>query len=311
MSNQDFLTNLYHAIGDDAGAFTDLANPNLTVHHNCLLNSNLVDGLTVDLKELASGIDAKIVVTKNRKIARPIYICFGMLPEKGLQQIILNITIEENAKANIIAYCVFPNAVDIRHEMDAVIHVEKNAEYSYLERHVHGKEVGVAVIPKSKVIVNDFAKYKTDFELIKGRVGEIDLDLEVVNRKNSITEATAKISGAGDDNIKINEFCSLQGELSRGILRTKIALRDRANADIQNRIVASAAGARGHIDCKEIIRDDAIAKATPIVKVNHPQALVTHEAAIGTVDSKQLETLMSRGLSEDAAVDAIIKGMLS
>ena len=34
-------------------------------------------------------------------------------------------------------------------------------------------------------------------------------------------------------------------------------------------------------------------------------------AAIGSVDSKQLRTLMSRGLTEDEAVELIIEGLLS
>ena len=49
----------------------------------------------------------------------------------------------------------------------------------------------------------------------------------------------------------------------------------------------------------------------PIVEVNHPKAHVTHEAAIGSVDNKQLETLMSRGLTEEEAVDLIVEGLLS
>lgn len=35
------------------------------------------------------------------------------------------------------------------------------------------------------------------------------------------------------------------------------------------------------------------------------------EAAIGSVDSKQLETLMAHGLSEDEATDMVIEGLLS
>ncbi len=38
---------------------------------------------------------------------------------------------------------------------------------------------------------------------------------------------------------------------------------------------------------------------------------MTHEAAIGSVDTKQLETLMARGLDEDAASELIIQGLLS
>lgn len=66
----------------------------------------------------------------------------------------------------------------------------------------------------------------------------------------------------------------------------------------------------GHVDCKEIVQGDAVATAIPIVEVRHPKAPVTHEAAIGNVNSKQLETLMSRGPHEDQAVDLIIRGLL-
>ena len=38
------------------------------------------------------------------------------------------------------------------------------------------------------------------------------------------------------------------------------------------------------------------------------RAKVTHEAAIGSVDKKQVETLISRGLDESEAVDMIVRG---
>ena len=94
-------------------------------------------------------------------------------------------------------------------------------------------------------------------------------------------------------------------------MESRIAVRDEATAEIKNTLVASAAGARGHVDCKEIVQDRAVAEAVPIVKVEHPKAHVTHEAAIGSVDSKQLETIMSRGLDEDAAAELIIDGLLA
>jgi hypothetical protein len=76
------------------------------------------------------------------------------------------------------------------------------------------------------------------------------------------------------------------------------------------RVGVRAAGARGHVDCMEIGRDHAVVSAVPEVRVTHPQAKVTHEAAIGSVDSKQLETLMARGLDPESAIDLIIRGML-
>lgn len=37
---------------------------------------------------------------------------------------------------------------------------------------------------------------------------------------------------------------------------------------------------------------------------------MTHEAAIGSVDRHQLETLMAHGLSPEEAVDTIVGGLL-
>jgi Fe-S cluster assembly scaffold protein SufB len=69
-------------------------------------------------------------------------------------------------------------------------------------------------------------------------------------------------------------------------------------------------GARGHVDCTEIIRDRGMVSASPVVKVTHPEAKVTHEAAIGSVDRQQMETLMARGLAPEEAVYRIVGGLL-
>ncbi len=142
-------------------------------------------------------------------------------------------------------------------------------------------------------------------------MGGIDLDYVTDCAAHSVLEMLARVGGRGDDRITIRETCHLNGEYARAVLQSNIALRENASAEVFNTITASANGARGHVDCKEIVQGNGLAKAVPIVEVNHPGAHVTHEAAIGSVDSKQLETLLSRGLSEDDAVDLIIEGLLS
>lgn len=72
----------------------------------------------------------------------------------------------------------------------------------------------------------------------------------------------------------------------------------------------NAAGSRGHVDCLEIVKDNALAKAISIVNVSRPLAKVTHETAIRSVDKKQMGTLMAHGLTPEEAVDVIVKGIL-
>jgi len=64
------------------------------------------------------------------------------------------------------------------------------------------------------------------------------------------------------------------------------------------------------VDCLEIVKDRAVASAVPLVKVTHPDAKVTHEAAIGRVDRHQMETLMAHGLAPEEAVELIVRGLL-
>jgi Fe-S cluster assembly scaffold protein SufB len=94
------------------------------------------------------------------------------------------------------------------------------------------------------------------------------------------------------------------------LIKTRVVVTDQATAEVTGITEAYAKGTRGHVDCKEIIKDAATASAIPIVKVFHPEAKVTHEAAIGSVDKKELETLMARGLTPEQAVDMIVSGIL-
>jgi hypothetical protein len=90
-----------------------------------------------------------------------------------------------------------------------------------------------------------------------------------------------------------------------------VVASDHCVSKVVGEAVGNAPNARGHIDCVEILKGrDARASAVPKLTVNDDRAKLTHEAAIGSVDKKQVETLMARGLSEEEAVDVVVKGML-
>ncbi len=68
--------------------------------------------------------------------------------------------------------------------------------------------------------------------------------------------------------------------------------------------------ARGHIDCLEIVNGErVIARAIPLVYVNDKETKVT-DAAIGSIDKKQMQTFVATGLNEEEAIDVSIRGIL-
>jgi len=302
---------LLASLGGFGGHISDDDVAHLEVHGNEVVGSHLVPGLEVEVDSLADGISAHIRLAGGARIAKPVHLCFGLLPETGRQRIVMDVEVEEDAAASVIAHCTFPNAIDVTHEMDAVVRIAAGATYEYFERHLHGREGGVVVVPRTRVQLGEGARFKTEFELVKGRAGVIDFDYEVECAAESLLDMIARIWGRGSDKITIRETGRLNGADARAVLQTHIAVQDEAVAEVYNTLTASAAGARGHVDCKEIVQGGAVARAVPVVEVDHPRAHITHEAAIGSVDSKQLQTLMARGLDEERATELIIEGLLS
>ena len=310
MSELEELMTVFGEFAGDKSILAQKETAHLIVSGHNILSSRTVEGLNVRAEETASGISADIRVLKGTIIKNPVHVCFGILHKTGSQEIKMKIHIEKEASVCFIAHCIFPKAEKVRHIMDADIEIGENAQMMYSEVHYHGPFGGIEVVPKAAIFVGKNGRYFSDFSLLTGKVGKLGIDYTVKACENAVIELTARVFGHGEDRISIKERVSLDGENSRGLIKTRVAIEDKAEAEVTGITEGKAAGARGHVDCMEIIKDNAIARAIPMVSVSHPLAKVTHEAAIGSVDKRQLETLMAHGLTPEEAVDVIIKGIL-
>ena len=266
-----------------------------------VLSVNEVEGVSIEADELEDGVRARIRVAPGTKLEHPVHLCFGMTESEGVQRIDATYEIGEGAEVGFLAHCTFPNAAKLQHIMDAEIDIGPGATMRYSEAHYHGPEGGIEVLPTTHARVGEGGRLETEFNLTEGRVGRM---------AHGVAELVAKAYGSGDDDISVNEVVRLNGEGARGVTKTRVAVRDRAKSEITTTAEGNAPQARGHMDCTEIVRGSAEARNIPIVVVRDDRARVTHEAAIGSVGKKELETLMARGLEEEDAVDVIIRGML-
>jgi Fe-S cluster assembly scaffold protein SufB len=310
MSDLDRLMQAFGEAGGDRGALADVGTVHLAAEGHSILSSRIVEGIDVDAKETHRGISARIRVREGVKLRKPVHLCFGVLHKKGSQEIKMDVRLEKDSSATFIAHCIFPNAEKVRHIMDAVVDIGENAEMRYSETHYHGVYGGIEVVPKLTVKVGKKGRYFTDFTLTTGRVGKLAIDYEVDAHESAVAELTTRVFGHANDDIKIREKVVLAGENARGLIKARVAIEDEATAEITGITEGNAAHSRGHVDCMEIVKYHAVAKAIPLVQVNNPLAKVTHEAAIGSVDKRQMETLMAHGLSPEEAVDVIVKGIL-
>ncbi|MCL7416093.1 MAG: SufD family Fe-S cluster assembly protein [ANME-2 cluster archaeon] len=292
----------------DALSMPDVAH--LLIHENRVLSSRPVPGLDIHVEETGTGVKIKLVILKGYRIEHPVHLCFGVLPKEGIQQIDSVIIAEEGASVELLAHCTFPNATRVRHVMNAEMEIQRDAAITYNETHYHGPHGGVEVVPKARVSIERGGRLTTVFTLTRGRVGRLEIDYDVHVGEGATADMAVKVYGRGDDDILIRERTVLAGEEARSIIKSRVAVRDRAKSTVESITEGAAPYSRGHVDCVEIVQDDAVAVAIPRVSVVDRRAKVTHEAAIGSVDKKQVETLMSRGLDESEAVDVIVRGLL-
>jgi Fe-S cluster assembly scaffold protein SufB len=277
---------------------------------NDVLAVNQIDGVTIEAEGRENGVRTRIEVAPGTKVEHPVLLCFGMTTEDGLQEIDAEFEIGDGAEVGFLAHCTFPNAIELKHVMDARIHVGRNAIMRYSEAHYHGPAGGIEVLPTTYAQVDEDGTFESEFNLTDGRVGRLAIRLEADVAARGVVELVSKAYGSADDDINVSEIVRLNGAGARGVTKTRVAVRDRATSEVTTTAEGNAPGAVGHMDCTEIVRGMAQARNTPIVVVRDDRARVTHEAAIGSVDKKELETLMARGLSEEQAVDVIIRGML-
>jgi Fe-S cluster assembly scaffold protein SufB len=301
----------YAMSGGAAASLLDESVASMVVSHRSILRANSIPGVRIEGEETPTGARARIAVDPGAIVEKPVHLCFGVLPAEGLQEIVTEFDIGDGAQVVFLAHCSFPNAVRVRHVMDATIRVGRNASLRYSETHYHGEDGGVEVLPVTRVRIDEGGSFRSEFHLVRGAAGVVKLDYSADVSRDAVCELDARIYGKKDDRIHVKESLNLNGERARGLAKSRIVASDRCETEVVGEAVGNAPEARGHVDCVEIVKGkEAKASAIPRLLVVDDRAKLTHEAAIGSVDKKQVETLMSRGLTEGEAVDAVVKGML-
>jgi uncharacterized protein len=258
------LMEAYRQAGGDPEAIRRANVATLVVSANQVLIAHEIKGIHFEAEGLPDGVKARITVDPGVTIERLVHLCFGMLPAEGRQEIIASYEIGAGAKVAFLAHCTFPNAVKLQHVMDAEIHVGAGATMKYTESHYHGQTGGIEVVPRAQVTVDEGGHFVTTFNLSHGRVGNLDIDYEVDVAARGVAELTTKVYGLEDDDIRVREAIHLNGNDARGLAKTRVAVRGRARSEVNTVAEGNAPGCVGHMDCTEIVRDQAQASNMPI-----------------------------------------------
>ncbi len=77
------------------------------------------------------------------------------------------------------------------------------------------------------------------------------------------------------------------------------------------KVIKGAHGSISNVQCDALIMDaDSVSDTLPYIEINESDVTISHEATVGRIGQEQLFYLMSRGLSEQEAINIIVSGFL-
>ncbi len=273
------------------------------------IERKITDNINIVTKKDVSGID--IIVKENTKfefVHIPV-----IITESGLNDVVYNdFYIGKNANVIIVAGCGIHNDEhkDSQHDGIHRFFLEEGAKVKYIEKHYgEGKGTGKRILnPVTEVYLKKGATLEMESTQIKG------VDSTVRTTKGELEEestliVTEKIMTHGKQMAKTIFNVNLNGIRST----TKVTSRSVATENSIQKFISKVSGNTecfGHVECDAIIKDKAKVIATPEIIANCVDANLIHEAAIGKIAGEQLTKLMTLGLNEKEAEEAIINGFL-
>ncbi|MBN2198124.1 SufD family Fe-S cluster assembly protein [Candidatus Wolfebacteria bacterium] len=283
----------------------------IVISGNDILSEESDDGIILKTFKKNGSVFVNLEIPQGVKFSKPIHICLGALYGKIKQRINFTVVFNKYSKASIFSHCLLVSENEITHNSNYKIKLEQGAECFYFEKHIHNNSGNLTFNPSIKVEVGKDALFKSYFELLKGRAGNSHLNYDLLCAERGVVKMESRFKTSGEDFISLTESVALKGKNSRALLKSRVAAKEKSSIEIYNNVKAIGDYSKGHIDCQEILLNKGRVKAYPCIEVLNPKSKITHEASLGGIDNKKMETLMARGNSSKKAEEIILEGLLS
>ena len=274
-----------------------------------LFGRNTTANIDIVTKEDKPGIDIRIKPgTRNESVHIPV-----ILSQSGMKDLVYNdFYIGEDCDVTIVAGCGIHNGGDKTSEHDGIhsFHIGRNARVRYVEKHYgQGDGKGRNILNPETIVEMEQGSF-LEMEMVQIRgVDSTKRGTNAVLGPQASLVIKEKLMTHGEQTAETYFSVDLNGEGSSTNVISRTVAKDRSKQKLLMKINGNNACA-GHSECDSIIMDEASVQAIPEITANSTEASLVHEAAIGKIAGEQLIKLMTLGLTEKEAEDAIVNGFL-
>lgn len=255
------------------------------------------------------GIDIYIREdTKGETVYIPV-----IITESGIEDVFYyDFHIGKNADVRISGGCGIHNdgCKDSQHNGIHRFFLDEGAKVLYVEKHYGGGDGnGKRILnPVTELYIGKNATLEMQTSQIKG------VDSTVRTTKSELYDGaslviTEKILTHDQQLAETNFDVNLNGVDSKVHVTSRSIATENSTQRFNSKVYGNNK-CFGHVECDAILKDNGIVTSTPEITANCVEANLIHEAAIGKIAGDQIIKLMTLGLTEREAEEAIINGFL-
>ncbi|BBO78565.1 hypothetical protein DSCW_59820 [Desulfosarcina widdelii] len=233
-----------------------------------------------------------------------------MPDEMGAMRVHNIVVLEEGARLHLVTGCTAGRHLRSGLHVAVSEHfVAKDASFTNTMIHRWGPEF--IVRPRGATVVASNGTYAENYYSVQPPKSIETNPVTYLKGRNASARYTAGLICLPGTHCEIGSTIYLEGESSSAEIAAR-AVNHGGTVIQKGLLVGAAEGVRAHVDCSGLmLSDTGVIEAVPGLRAMHPEAKMSHEAAIGKIDTGAVNYLRAKGLTEMQAVSLIVRGFLN
>lgn len=243
------------------------------------------------------------------KSAHPLQSCL-YIAKNGFSQNVHNIVIaEERSHLHVITGCATAPHLDSGlHVGISEFYVKKGATLMFTMIHDWGKNVSVR--PRTVIRVAEGGTLISNYICLKP-VGSLQMfPTTYLEGEGAVARFNSVLVAARGSYMDVGSRVILSAPNTRAEIISR-GITSGGTIIARGDLIGKVAGIKAHLECKGLILNDGLMHAIPELQGFVPGVEMSHEAAVGKIDQREIEYLMARGLDEEEAISTIVRGFLN
>ena len=250
-----------------------------------------------------------IRVRKHTRIQMPVPAGFFMPEEKSAMGVHNIVVLEQGARLHLVTGCTAGCRIKAGlHAAVSEYYVAENA--SLVNTMVHHWGPDFIVRPRSGVVVAEGGAYEENYYSLQPPKSIEMNPTTYLNGRGACAKYLSGLICLPGSHCEVGGSVYLNAEGSSAELVARAV--NHGGTVVQKGMLAGADAVRAHVDCSGLmLSDTGVIEAVPGLRALHPDARMSHEAAIGRIDRDAVDYLRSKGLDEASAVALIVRGFIN